>query len=504
MIWLISCNIILLLIAAFFFLKTRKLVFSLQAEKIKTELAARKEFFEVLLNSTPDPIFVKNKKHQWIYGNEAFTKIIGMGVNEYVGKSDYDVFPKEMADVFWKKDNETLDHLKVTENEEFIMVEGKIRTILTKKTPVRLNEQTILVGVIRDITERKQYEEQIRNLYGLIESSSDLYCLSDLSGKPEFINHHGQALGYSTSLSHYKNFFSNQFKINEVEDSLKQNNSWEGEAELINLVSNELVPYWIKVFYILDEKGEPKTISLVATNIRDRKESELRLLLASKMASLGEMAGSIAHEINNPLAIISGKAEQIKKNIKQGTLDVNKILASVEKIEDTSFRISKIIRGLRTFSRSEELDPMKEVSVLEVIDETLDLCRERLKSENIKLVTDIDPTIILQCRPTQIQQVIINLLNNSLDAIKDDVEKWISIETAKTSDSLSITITDSGKGIPPQLRDRIMTPFFTTKEIGKGTGLGLSISKGIMESHQGTLRYNENSPNTSFSLVFNT
>jgi PAS domain S-box-containing protein len=502
--WFISCNVILLLIAAFFFLKTRQLIFSLKAEKIKTELAARKEFFEVLLNSTPDPIFVKNKKHQWIYGNEAFTKIIGMGVGEYIGKSDFDIFPKEMADVFWAKDNETLDHLKVTENEEFIMVEGKVRTILTKKTPVTLNDQTILVGVIRDITERKNYEEQIRNLYSLIESSSDLYCLCDLSGKPEFINHHGQALGYSTSLLHFKNFFSDLFNIQEVEVSLKKNNSWEGEAQLINLVSKESIPYWIKIFYSLDEKEEQKTLALVATNIRERKESELRLLLASKMASLGEMAGSIAHEINNPLAIISGKAEQIKKNIKRGNLDVDKILASVDKIEDTSFRISKIIRGLRTFSRSEELDPMKEVSVHEVIKETLDLCRERIKSENINLKTDVDPTLTLQCRPTQIEQVIINLLNNSLDAIKDQEEKWITIETAKTSESLSITITDSGNGIPMHLLDKIMTPFFTTKEIGKGTGLGLSISKGIMESHQGTLRYNEKSPNTSFSLVFNT
>lgn len=497
--WLIAGYAILFIVVFFYYRNNKKLISSQEAELLK-----RKEFFEILMNSIPDPVFVKNREHQWIYGNAAFSKIVGIDLDKYLGKSDYDIFPQMMSDVFWKKDNETLDQLKVTENEELIIMDGKVRTILTKKTPVTINEETILVGVIRDITERKQHEETIRELYGLIESSSDLYCICDLAGQPSFMNQHCRALGYSSTISHYKNFFSSLLNTKEIESRLMENKSWAGEVMLIDLVTGLHIPYWIRIFYILNEKGNPKSISVVGTNIRERKEAEIRLLVTAKMASMGEMAGSIAHEINNPLAIISGKSEQIKKYLKEGNLDLPKLLTSIEKIEETAFRIAKIIQGLKSFSRSEDQDPLKEVLVHKVIDETLKLCRERLRIDNITLLLDVDQSLLLKCRPIQIQQVLMSLLNNSIDAIKEQQAKWIKIETSYDAAHVYITVIDSGNGIPPYLQNKIMTPFFTTKAIGKATGLGLSISKGIMESHQGTLRYNINSDHTSFSLVFNT
>lgn len=410
-----------------------------------------------------------------------------------------------MADVFWAKDSETFQTMQMIENEEFIMNGDDKRTIVTKKTPVPgIEGGTVLIGVIRDVTENKRQNELIANLYHLIESSSDLYCFCDLNGKPSFINRHGIKMGFSTGLRHFKDFFTAEVDIETIKQKLAANHLWEGEVDMVNLVTNDPIPYWLKIFYVTDENEKPKSISLVGTNIQERKEAELKIFSASKMASLGEMAGGIAHEINNPLAIISGTAEQVQRYLNQDDIDREKISSGVTKIEETSFRISKIIKSLRSFSRAGELDPSKEVLVKDLIDETLDLCRERLKSEYITLIQEVDNTLKLNCRPTQIQQVMINLLNNSTDAIKGHKEPWIKIRSERVGSEIIITISDSGTGIDSALKGKIMNPFFTTKEVGKGTGLGLPISKRIMENHGGQLLYLPERPNTTFCLVFNT
>ncbi len=112
--------------------------------------------------------------------------------------------------------------------------------------------------------------------------------------------------------------------------------------------------------------------------------------------------------------------------------------------------------------------------------------------------------IDLMCRPVQISQVLVNLLSNSFDAIEKCSEKWVKLEVQTESGWINFRIKDSGRGIPEHLMQKIMLPFFTTKEIGKGTGLGLSISKGIMESHGGKLELDPSQPNTCFILKFPT
>jgi PAS domain S-box-containing protein len=435
-----------------------------------------------MLEAVPDPIFVKNKHHQWIYGNEGFSKIIQMNKEQYFGKSDYDIFPKEMADVFWSKDKETLEGLKITENEEFILIDGKLRTILTKKTPYQMpNGDTILVGVIRDITERKTQEKTIENLFRMIENSSDVYCIFNLDGKSTYLNRAARDSGFTLEIKQFENL-------------IQSNEQWEGEIVVHD------VAYWVRLFKVRNELNEIDSSAIVATNLQHRKEIEAKLVYTSKMASLGEMAGGIAHEINNPLMAVSGYAEQIIRRYESG--DTEKVLSDAGKIKETAFRISKIISGLLSFSRSAENEPEVKSDLSHLINVSLEFGRERMARHGIQITTELLDNIQIMCRPTQIQQVLINLFNNSLDAIQGTKEPWIRIKCEKQQDEIWVTVTDSGKGIPPHIRENIMTPFFTTKEVGKGTGLGLSISKGIMESNHGELIYVEDSPNTAFRLIF--
>jgi len=230
------------------------------------------------------------------------------------------------------------------------------------------------------------------------------------------------------------------------------------------------------------------------------KDQQMKLTLSAKMSSLGEMAGGIAHEINNPLTIINSKAVLLRKHLDNGNPDFEKIKNDLVKIEDTSNRIAKIIRGLNSFSRNTEGDPMEDFSIGQIIEDTLELCGERFKYHSIALTVDIQTDPLIHCRPLQITQVIMNLLCNAYDAVYERQERWVKVQVTEDDTKVTISVTDSGKGISNEVVEKMMNPFFTTKDIGKGTGLGLSISKGIVEDHTGLFFYDIHSPNTRFII----
>ncbi|PWU14015.1 MAG: hypothetical protein C5B49_13845 [Bdellovibrio sp.] len=231
-------------------------------------------------------------------------------------------------------------------------------------------------------------------------------------------------------------------------------------------------------------------------------EQNLRLLGSSRLNSLGEMAGNIAHEINNPMAVISMLAQRLRLQAQSGKLDLAKLIESADKIELTCVRIATIIRGLRLCSRNGIADPMVRENVGSIIQDVSSLCAETLKAKKIRLEIECDEELELVCQPVRISQALLNLLVNAKDALQAVADRWIHIQARIENDLVYITVTDSGRGIPAQLRSRIMEPFFTTKPPGKGTGLGLSISKDIAEHHGGTLFLNNEHPQTQFVLVF--
>lgn len=225
------------------------------------------------------------------------------------------------------------------------------------------------------------------------------------------------------------------------------------------------------------------------------------LTSASKMSALGEMAGGIAHEINNPLGIIAARATQIKRLMGREPLDRDNILKFSDSIEQTTQRIAKIIVGLRSFSRNAEKDPFEKALLKDVVHDTLSLCVERFKKHNVTLTVDvIDSQIEIDCRATQIIQVLVNILNNAHDAVELLSEKWIHVKFEETKTHVRLRIIDSGSGISQKVAEKLFQPFFTTKDVGKGTGLGLSIARGIIADHKGQLFVDASLKNTCFVL----
>jgi|GEM_PF-1666664 len=240
------------------------------------------------------------------------------------------------------------------------------------------------------------------------------------------------------------------------------------------------------------------SVMTTISDITEIRETERRLIdqqaslaAASRLTAIGEMAAGIAHEINNPLAIIMGKVHNLKKQV--SVLDRTEAVSfekNITKIEDTILRIKKIIQGLRSFARDSSHEPMSDVTVQTILDDTLALCSEKMSSRGIHLVLQTQPAM-LKCRPWQISQILVNLLSNAIDALEGRPDGEIEIRTEVSGNKLQIRIYDNGTGIPKEIRNKILDPFFTTKEVGKGTGLGLSISTGLAKAHEGKLYLDE-------------
>lgn len=263
---------------------------------------------------------------------------------------------------------------------------------------------------------------------------------------------------------------------------------------------NDIV--WLNVNAVplfLDGAETPSHVVATFSDITEQKQYTNALVQNTKMASLGFMAGGIAHEINTPLAIINTTAELIRINVERQQ-PIEQLLKLVNRIEDTVKRVSKIVSGLKSFARNSENDPIEAVQFSKIVTDCLIICSEKFKFHSIEIITDFSGDTQVKCVSNQISQIVLNLLNNSFDAIAELENKWIKIKLSNDENTAFLHITDSGNGIDPKVQSRLMEPFFTTKDVGKGSGLGLSISVGIAKKFNGDLRYDPSQSHTTFVL----
>jgi len=228
-----------------------------------------------------------------------------------------------------------------------------------------------------------------------------------------------------------------------------------------------------------------------------RLMAEQQLIQAGKMATLGEMATGIAHELNQPLSVIKTASSFLRRKAVNGEPINRDILRTMaEEIDTHVDRASKIIDHMREFGRKSDVAREK-VQLNTVLRRAVDFFKQQLKLRQIEVVEDFDedlPAVLADSN--RLEQVFVNLLINARDAIEKKGEqrdrkeeaKRITLRTKAEDAMVTIEVTDTGTGIPEALLDRIFEPFFTTKKVGKGTGLGLSISYGIVQDYDGTIK----------------
>ena len=234
------------------------------------------------------------------------------------------------------------------------------------------------------------------------------------------------------------------------------------------------------------------------------RRTQAELVQKSKMASIGEMAGGIAHEINNPLAIIDGRAHYLKLMLDDEDFDKKKALNHIKSICDTVTRAANIVKSIRSISEENSAEEFQAVDLGQIIDTTAAIYREKLKNEGISFPVELpEREAPVMCNPAQVSQVILNLLKNSHEAlIRATTEsKWIRIRNEISDKNFRFFVEDNGDGIAKGIKHRIMDPFFTTKDVGEGTGLGLSIAHRIIYNHKGYINVHSETGYTSFEIV---
>ena len=249
----------------------------------------------------------------------------------------------------------------------------------------------------------------------------------------------------------------------------------------------------------LDRDLLEKSLKLASDEMQDHFS---QLAQASKMASLGEMAGNIAHEINNPLQILLMNCQTINNEIRKANFSVEDLEKKVKSIEQNANRIAKITKGLKSISRDSSKDEFVETDLQEVISELLSFCKTKIIKSGVDLIIPAEiPKIKFLSRPAQISQVLLNLVNNAFYAVyqvEDGRPKWISLQIQDSPQDIEMQISDSGNGVPDEFAKKIMEPFFTTKPVGEGTGLGLSVSAAIAKDHGGYLILNRDISKSCF------
>lgn len=228
---------------------------------------------------------------------------------------------------------------------------------------------------------------------------------------------------------------------------------------------------------------------------RELREAQAQLIQAAKMASLGELVAGIAHEVNNPIAYVMSHLDTVGRNLEvvagatgplpeRAQASMDKARTRLGEAREGLERVKDLVLKLRTFSRLDEGE-FKRVDVRESIDSVLAMLRHRLRKGSVRTEIAYAQDNAIACYPAPLNQVVMNLVGNAIDAV--DGEGTIWIRTERTADAFRIVVADSGPGVPDGLRDRVFEPFFTTKPVGIGVGLGLAIAYRIIQTHRGTI-----------------
>ncbi|MFP5222518.1 MAG: PAS domain S-box protein [Acidobacteriota bacterium] len=506
------------------------------------ELVRQTTLLSTIINAIPDMVFIKDPQGVYLECNQAVRDVVGKPREEIVGRTDYDLFQRDLADFFREQDRTMLETGKPRQNDEWITYPDGGRALLeTIKVPLfdPAGKPVGLLGVSRDITARKQAEEALKQneealraillgiKAGIIVSDPSTMSILDINSVAEEILGMSREEAIGTPCSRIR---------------------WQGEAPSDSFESCDFTPGGSNSTEVRltrpDGRIVPVTRTVVSArsggkqlsyeiifDLTQRKTLERQLAIAQRLESIGALASGIAHEINTPiqyigdnLAFLSDAFASLEAALRQcaGPQDTSSRDKRAQELEfllreapealsqsrDGVARVTTIVQAMKRFAHpgSEEKTPL---DVNKAIENTVEVARNEWKY-HADVLLQLDPGLeFFHCFAGDFNQVMLNLLVNAAHAVNDKYKDRsgkgsIRISTEMKDHTLLVSVADDGCGIPPENLTRIYDPFFTTKEVGKGSGQGLAIVHDIVVNKHGGSIDVESDPGTGtvFTLRF--
>jgi PAS domain S-box-containing protein len=513
--------------------------------KAEKELQESSDYLEKIIDSVADPVFVKDREHRLLLANAAECELAGRSREEMIGRTDYDFFPKEQVDVFWEKDEIVFKTGQGNINEEEITnAQGDKRVIVTKKTLYSdMSGARYIVGVIRDITEIKKAEAEVRKLNAeleqrvkertsqLVAANEELqltqFCVDKASigifriseeGEIKFANDLAcLSLGYTPEELCSMTIFDidptfNPERFHEHRGNMRADGSRTFET-IHRRKDGSTFPVEITVNY-LEYRDKGFTVSF-ARNISERKlaeeqlrqkkrqleelnrtlrqrvkievaknrEKDIILIQQNRQAALGETLEHIVHQWKQPLNTIGMLIQFLQSCYAKGKLTDDFVRDIVDKTMDLLHHMSQTAEVFRNYYKPEK--EKRAFGLRSSVKEALSFVEPEFRHQNIAVEIDADPELAGHGFPKEFAQVLLIILTNARDAFKERKTEnpRLAIKAFAEGKRAVVTVTDNAGGIPEKVIGKVFDLYFTTKEATGGTGIGLYMAKSIIEKH---------------------
>lgn len=465
-----------------------------ERKKAEQRLRQSEERYRRLLSLLPDAVMV-NRENRIIFINEQGLRLFGAAkVEDILGKSPYDLVHPDYHPLV----GERIRHLlgsgsTVPEVEQKIVrLDGTIVDVEVGAARFRDEEGVGILVVLRDMTQRKVAEQRLREseerLQSLLGAMEDVIWSSSLDLSTIYYVSPSVSAIYARPAEDFVTRPALWLEVVHPDDrplaeqalrDLRATGEFDVEYRIIRLDGDMR---WLhdRRRVIEDDQGRSLRIDGIVSDITERKRLQAQLRRTERVAELGTVASGMAHEIGTPMNVILGRAEYLMERTKEEPVrkGLQTIVSQVE-------RITRVMNQLLAFARRRPVEH-RALDLRQTIEDNLEIFQERLAHNGITVETSFaDACPSVHADADQMSQVLINLIMNAIHAMPDG--GTLRLALAPDRDMVTLTVADTGHGMPREVIAKIFDPFFTTKEFGKGTGLGLTVVKGIIEEHNGTI-----------------
>ena len=463
--------------------------------------------YKALFNLAADSIFVVDLEGRVVDGNARARDIFGYAPLDFAGES----FVKVVSPDFQEISQNLLERVRQgeptvpTTEIQTMDRHGTIKSMEMDLVQIDMGPRSSIMVQLRDITEHKtlevtlqQYNEALEEkvvertreieqakvyIESLLENANDVIYTLDVDLRFTYLNGKVEAWGYRKEDligKPYLSLLSKRFRSRYLQETLDMSAKQVYEVEIMS-GHGELRSVLVSVAPLMNDAGGQQGVLGIARDITERKQLEQQVQNSERLASIGQLAAGVAHEINNPL----GGILNCLYNIRKGTLTPERTQEYLHFMEDGLQRVQRIVRQLLDFSQQRELE-LALADLHPILDRVVVLTEHVFAERHAVLKKHYDETLpTLLVDGAMIEQVIMNLVLNAVQSLQQG--GYVSLETRKLEDVCEIIVEDNGCGIASKVRPHIFDPFFTTKGTGEGTGLGLSVSLGIVQRHGGEM-----------------